>query len=56
MQSTVLLLGLFAAPISAVPFDQQPLVADTSKDTQNSADLLSASPNTLHGRFLHITG
>jgi hypothetical protein len=55
MQSTVLLLGLFAAPISAVPFDQWPLVAD-GRDAQNSADLLSASPNTLHGRFLHITG
>lgn len=56
MQSTVLLLGLFAASISAVPLDQQPLIADLSGDAQISSELLDASRNTRHGRFLHITG
>jgi len=56
MLSTVLLLGLFAASTFAVPLDQQPLIADPGRDAQISSELLSASPNTLHGRFLHITG
>jgi hypothetical protein len=57
MQFSVLLLGTLAASISAVPFDQQPLVVDSSREAQTSADLLTgATKHTLHGRFLHITG
>lgn len=57
MQSSALLLGLLVASVTAVPFDQQPLISDSSRDAQISADLLTgATKQTLHGRFLHITG
>lgn len=57
MQSSVLLLGILVASISAVPLDQQPLIVDSSREAQTSADLLTgATKHNLHGRFLHITG
>lgn len=59
MQSSILLLGLLASGISAVPLDQQPLadphvVTEESHETQVSP--IGASTSGLHGRFLHITG
>ncbi|KAJ5577996.1 uncharacterized protein N7459_006960 [Penicillium hispanicum] len=60
MQSTVLLLGLFAGTISAVPLDQQPLAgasravgAETHDETP--VPLIGTSSPGLRGRFLHIT-
>ncbi|KAJ5331239.1 Endopolyphosphatase [Penicillium atrosanguineum] len=56
MQSSALLLGLLVASVTAVPLDQQPLVTDSSRDAQVSADFLTgATQQALHGRFLHIT-
>lgn len=59
MQSTVLLLGLFAGATVAVPVEQLPL----SAPVQPLPDTIFRNPqpeiNTaagLHGRFLHVTG
>ncbi|KAJ6120477.1 Endopolyphosphatase [Penicillium sp. IBT 18751x] len=56
MQSSFLLLGLLVASVTAIPFDQQPLITDANREAPVSADLLTgARKQTLHGRFLHIT-
>lgn len=57
MQSSLLLLSVFAAAITAVPLEQQQPLGDLQPETEffEEAQTLDAAPR-LNGRFLHITG
>lgn len=56
MQSSLLLLSVFAAAIPAVPLEQQQPLGDLQPEIEFfEAQTLDTTPR-LKGRFLHITG
>lgn len=60
MQSTILLLGVFASAAATFSSEQQPLVDPRRDDIPHAAlQPTTGDPSpapALHGRFLHITG